>query len=154
MKYSKQKAYEQMTAVSLKSKKIDGGTEFQLRDVVPGIPLKQGTREIANDIMICTTNSGSRMRIPVREILKWKTQDNQETFSKVDEENISLPDKFKIVSGTDRKGRNGLIYPVQAYNLSQEFIDGKVVGWDNLVKGGLRENHGFDAVQDYVIAIL
>jgi hypothetical protein len=160
MKYNKKKAHEQINSVALKSKKLPVGTELTVLDIVPGT-MKQkigtGEREVANDVASCITNEGKRIRVPMRELLRFQTADKKEIHSVADAENIEFPDRFKIVSSSDRRDRkNEIIYPIQAYKLGQDFLEGKEAAntWDKVVAGGLRDGHNLDPVQDYAIAAL
>jgi len=155
MKYPKDKMYEQVVATALKSRKIAANTEFTAVAVVPGT-IKQGNREVTNDTLIVATNTGSQVRVPMRELAKMRTAEGKEAFTSVENENsVVIPDKFKVVNSTDRKDRNGnTVFPIQAYKLGQELLDGKITGWDKVVEGGLKEDNKLEAVQDYIIAVL
>ena len=150
MKYSKERANAQIAATSLKSSKLDAGTELTLVDIIEG-SFEQNGKEVPNDVMLCETSNGN-VRVPVREFMKMKT-DGKLYASEEGAKEIELPGKFKVVSSEPREDRNGkAIYPIFAYNKAQEFLDG-AVDWNGLVDGGTKTDHGFDQVQNYTIAI-
>lgn len=154
MKYSKSRAYEQILASSLKSKKLEAGVELKVIDVIEG-SITQNGRELANDTLLVVKNDGTRLRVPMRELVRMRTEENKDSFTAGNGDDLNIPDNFKIVSSSDRKDRLGrLIYPVQAYTLGQQLLDGKITVWDDVVKGGVKADNQLDPVQDYVIAII
>jgi hypothetical protein len=155
MKVNKERAYAQRVAVSLKSRKIAEGTEFTTQDVVEG-SYQQGNQTVPNDIVMTTDGDGKIVRIPMRELLKMTIEGGVNVLdAKQGEAEASIPDKFRIVSSTDRQDRNGnVVYPINAYKLGQDFLDKKVSGWDTVVAGGLKEDNTLEPVQNYVIAVL
>lgn len=155
MKFPKERAYQAVVATSLKSKKLEVGTELTLLNIVQG-SIKNGNRDVVNDVLIMSDNTGKRLRVPMRELVKMRTPDNKELFSNIEgTEDVNIAERLKIVSSTDRKDQSGaVIYPLQAYKLQDDFLNNKIQGWNNLVAGGLKDNHGFEPVQDYIVAAL
>lgn len=158
MIYSKKRAHEQTLAVSLKSRKVEPETVFTVDSTIEGT-VQQNNRTLANDILVVTKNTGEQVNIPMREFLRMRTADGKKVVSNTeDAENISIPDRFKVVSSEDRKDQAGnTIYPIQAYKLGQKMLDGEISGagaWAEVVAGGMKDGHKFEPVQNYTIAVL
>ena len=151
MKYNKSRAMAQVAATSLKSNIVENGTELTLVEIVEG-SFEQNGKEVPNDVMLCETKDGN-VRVPVREFMKMKSEGSL-YGSEEGSKDIELPGKFTIVDAEPRNDRDGNpIFPVFAYNKAQEFLDGEVADWSELVAGGTKANHGFDQVQNYTISV-
>jgi hypothetical protein len=151
MKYSRTRAIEQIAAAALKSRKIEIGTELTVSSVIEG-ELANGQ---ANEVLLCETTKGN-IRVPVRELLKMKQADGSNVFSMEEgAAEVELPGKLKIVSSTDRTDRDGdTVYPIYAYKKAEEQLEAGNIDWSALKDGGLKKDHGFDPVQNYVVAVL
>lgn len=153
MKVEKERAYAQVAATALKSSKLPAGTELTISDYVQKDTKGNNGKMIANDHFVCVS-AGKRINISARELFKMSTENGALPF-KSEGADVVVADKIKILSSVDREDRNGnKVYPTFSYKLAQEFLDGKVEGWDNLVAGGLVEDNKFGPVQNYSIAVL
>jgi len=153
MKYSKERAMEQIAATSLKARKLDVNTELSISGLTKG-SFEQNGKEVANDTLICETPNGI-VKVPVREFMKMKGENGAKTYtSEAGSTDIEFPGKFKVVTAEDRLDRNdNVIYPTFAYNRADDFFAG-TIDWDTLVGSGVKAGSNFDPVQNYTIAIL
>jgi len=154
MKYSKERAMEQIAATSLKSRKLAVNTELTITAVTTG-HYKQNDKEVANDTLVCETADGI-IKVPVREFMKMKNEVVGEKLYSSEEgsKDIEFAGKVKIVAAEDRLDRNdNVIYPTFAYNRADDFFNG-VIQWDDLVASGLKAGSSFDPVQNYTVAVL
>jgi len=151
--YNKVRAMKQVIATGLKAKKLAVGTELSVESVTEQDPIIVNGVERFRDFALCNSKDG-QVRIPMNEFLRFKTKDGKPVYQAEDAaENIKLPSTLKIESSTDRKDRVGnTIYPLQAYKLSQELVDGTKT-WEECVAAGLKPGVTFDAVQDYIVSI-
>ena len=154
MKYSKERAMEQIAATSLKSRKLPLNTVLTLSGVTPG-HYEQNGKEVANDTLICETADGI-IKIPVREFMKMKNEKVGEKLYSAEEgsKDVDFPGKVEIVAAEDRLDRNNnVIMPTFAYNRADDFFAGKIQ-WDDLVASGTKAGQTFDPVQNYTVAVL
>ena len=155
MKYSRKRAVAQITATSLKAAKLAIGTELTLEEVRMAELQGRGGEETPNDTLICNSRNG-RVSIPVREFTKMKTTDDTPLWTGEDNStNVELPEKFVIRSSEDRKDRNGnVIFPIFAYKDADKQLAENNIDWNALVASGLKDNHGYDPVQNYTIEVM
>lgn len=149
--YSKSRAMDQMNTPGLKSKKLAPGTKLTIDEFVEQETKVNGKTRIT-DYALCTGKDG-RIRVPVAELLKMQTADGKSIFhTEEGSDKGKFPEEFVIESSTDRTDRNGnVVYPLAAYNLAGDFLEGKVADWNALVAGGLNESRTYDAVQNYIV---
>lgn len=144
-----------LRAQPLRFKKIPLNTHLIAVSVVVGTMIQRKTRVIVpNDVGIFQDVSGKkRYRIPMREFVNFNLSEGK-TISDYQEEFKRLPDQIMVVASSDRVNQNGkIMYPIEAYLLSKEFLN-EEINYQDLLNGGMKEGHTFDAIQDYTVAIL
>jgi len=154
--YSKKRAYQQVATGAFKSKIHNDGEVLNFTDIIEDSFTNNNGNQVPNDSILCVNSEGKKIKLPVREYLKMNTKDNEQHFSSEgDSDVIKLPASITIVSGEGREDRNGNpIYPIFAYKLAEDFLaEGSDLEWDDLVAGGLKDEHPFDQVQNYTVAI-
>lgn len=157
--YSRERAQQQITAGSLKSKILVPGTVLIVKDLKLD-DFKQGNRTVPNDTLFCVEkDSNKNIKVPVRELFKMTVENNDGSHYYEDETGtgIKFPNEIKIVSSSDRMTAGDdpqPVYPVYAYELAQQFFesDGKMK-WGELVAGGLKADNTMDIVQNYVVEV-
>jgi hypothetical protein len=156
MRYSKKRAYAQTQKGSLKSKIVPVGTVINFQDINRDVMKSKDSNEQFNDTIIGNIDGFGKITIPVREYLKMKIEEGNHFKSESDSDDIDIPNAIKIISMEPRVDKkDNPIYPVFAYKLATDFLNG-AVDWYGLVEGGLIDNVNdrFDQVQNYTIEIL
>lgn len=154
MKYSRKRVLAQVSATSLKSAKLPVGLELTIEAVRTGELKDAQGNDVPNDVLICNSAKG-RIAIPMREYTRFRTADNSPMWTGEGSTEVELHERFKIASSEDRKTKDGqTIYPIFAYKAIDEQLKTNAVDWNALVESGLKDNHGYDAVQNYTTEVL
>jgi hypothetical protein len=122
---------------------------------LPGEYEQNGTM-VPNDSIKSLDENNRLIKLPIREFLKMKTDDNAPHYvAEGGNDNVKLPTAITIKSKEDRKDRDGdLVYPMYAYILADDYLaDGADMSWPELKKGGLNKDNTYKPVQDYTVAI-
>lgn len=155
MKYDFKRAKAQIGGKSLKGAILPKGTVIEINEFTENSFKDNQGKEQPNDQLLCMA-SGDPLRVPVREFLKMKIEGEGTHFDHEEgAETCDFPGKFEVVASEDRKDQAGnTIYPVMAYNDAEKQLKANDINWNELVKSGLRDDHGLPAVQNYTIKLL
>lgn len=106
-----------------------------------------------DDLIIFITSTGMRVRIKVRDLIKYFKTKNGESLFKTDGH---IPDKIQIVTHEDVRDRDGeRVYDYKHYNGFKDWVQsGGTMSYDELKSTGLKENCQAYPRQWYTVEIL
>lgn len=152
LELSQSRAFAQVPATSIKSKKLSKNDRIKILDVK--LQSVRGKEDVFNDVLICEGPEGT-LSIPLREYFKFKFNDAT-MYSKegVADGTIKIHTEIEIVESKDRTDNEGdVVYPSNAYNDFKKVIDGEMeYDYAKLKASGYKE--GFEPVQDYTVRVL
>jgi hypothetical protein len=153
VKYKKSRMMSQARMGNLMSKALKVDTIITIQDVMEDHFIDDNDVKQPNDKIVCMVND-EQFKLTVREYNKMKTVGNEPLFeSEGDGDEILLPNAFKIVSAEGRiDAEERKRFPTYAYKLAPEFVkkDSKMT-YEQLIAGGIKDEHPFDQLQNYTI---
>jgi len=153
MKYSKARALAQVAAASLKYAKLPIGEELSLVDVKADEIEDNNGNMIPNDTAIFAKKSGGNVKVSLRELFKMSTTDGGNLYSAEDDaDEVEIPEKIAVRDSEDRTdSQDRTVFPILAYKGAEEMLKSGDIDWNALVEAGVKEDHGFEPVQNYTV---
>ena len=156
LKMEKSRLLKQKSALAFKYNLFKPNTEIRFEE------LERIERKVGNngeerpfDIVHAVTSDGDSVKIPVSELDRMRTKDKSPVLDiESGIEEVTFPAGVVIQSSTDRVGRDQqVMYPVGAYKEAQKLFDGQI-SYEEMVKAGLKDNHGLSPLQNYVVEVI
>jgi hypothetical protein len=152
LELSQNRAFAQVPATSIKSKKLTSGDRIKILDVK--LQSVRGKDDVFNDVLICEGPEGT-LSVPLREYFKFKFNDSSMyTKEGVAEGTIKIHTEIEIVESKDRTDNEGdVVYPSNAYNDFVKVINQEMdYDYGKLKASGFKA--GFEPVQDYTVRVI
>jgi len=144
----------QLPARSIKTATLATGTTLNF------VTIRETTYEQnGEDVTIHSAlyrHSGGLSSIPVAELSRMVDAKGNSILpidGKDEDAEVSMPQTITVKKATDRKTANGEPqYPLQAFERWNDFISNDVdCSYNDLIDGGLKDDHGYEPMKDYVV---
>lgn len=151
--YSKKRFNSQVRMTNALSKNLVAGKTLTIVRVDESTYTNDNNQEVNSDNLIVQDSDGNKQKLSVKEFVRMTVSDNGEHYLGTEDDGIELPTSITVVSMKPRLNRDGdEMFSTYAYKDAQKLID-KEIDYNTMLAGGLLEVHGFEALQDYVIAV-
>jgi hypothetical protein len=144
----------QLPARSIKTATLPSGATLNF------VTIRENTYEQNGDEVTVHSalyrHSGGLSSIPVAELSRMVDAKGNSILpidGKDEDEQVSMPQTISVKKATTRKQPNGEPqFPLQAFEKWNDFISNDVeCSYNDLVDGGLKEDHGYEPMKDYVV---
>lgn len=161
--YSKKRLMKQAVTPTFTSKKIEEGTVCTINDVIEGKYEDRDGNEVPNDILLVELSGGGQLKLSVKEFNKMTFVGGEAYEGESGNDNIMLPDAFRIVKSEPRMANNEEEprYATYAYKGGAAFVKAMREGKGNsldyikdVIQSGLTEPCHFEPLQNYTVEIV